>query len=475
MYNYWGKTNGEDYHLLVYHSYDCFLIADFWIENSQVLKTRFKNIKNEVLLSTLLHDIGKFSPFQTKNKNILKKIRTEEEIEEYCKRLFNKKELDHVNNGYCLLDYIKNFYSLNNNFDNWWMEVCFHHGNSEGEFDDYYFEQEHFINYDKNNIDLFLNSLKNIIDIKQLNFNNEYTSPMVRGFVSLCDWLASTENYLPFINQENIGLEEYKEKRLPSIKTMFENVGILRPQIHNCGINIFLFEPRGTQRIVDDIADDIISNNQKCVLVCIEDETGQGKTEAAIALASKMIKHNLGDSINICLPQQTITNTMYDRICDYKICEKVWGCKSNVSLNHGKSWLHESYQKRKKQNDDMWLFNHKDLSFLFPISVSTIDQELQSVLPVKFSYLRTFAITKSILIIDEVHDSDTYMISLVEELLKKQKKSGGSVIIMSATISIELKKRLFNIYRDDVGKVIKNDSYPLITVIGENFAKEYTI
>ena len=91
-----------------------------------------------------------------------------------------------------------------------------------------------------------------------------------------------------------------------------------------------------------------------------------------------------------------------------------------------------------------WLANSRKRVFLGQIGVCTVDQALLSVLPIRHNFVRGFGLNKSVLIIDEIHAYDAYMHGLLGEVLRRQRDTGGSAILLSATLPYEsARTRLF--------------------------------
>ncbi|MCK5665568.1 MAG: CRISPR-associated helicase Cas3', partial [Thiotrichaceae bacterium] len=100
-------------------------------------------------------------------------------------------------------------------------------------------------------------------------------------------------------------------------------------------------------------------------------------------------------------------------------------------------------------------------AFLGSMSVATVDQILMGVLGIKHQFIRSFGTRKSVLILDEIHSFDAYMYGLIEKVLKGQHEAFSSVILLSATLPVHLKKLLLDSYQGEV----RSDAYPLITQI----------
>lgn len=68
------------------------------------------------------------------------------------------------------------------------------------------------------------------------------------------------------------------------------------------------------------------------------------------------------------------------------------------------------------------------------IAVGTIDQALLSNLQVRHAHLRSAALLRHLLVVDEVHASDAYMTALLRSVLEVHLAAGGHALLMSATL-----------------------------------------
>jgi CRISPR-associated endonuclease/helicase Cas3 len=215
--------------------------------------------------------------------------------------------------------------------------------------------------------------------------------------------------------------------------------------------------PRGVQVRVDSLP-------TTPGLTLIEAPTGSGKTEAALAYAWRLLDQGLADSIVFALPTQATANAMLTRVEVF--AEKVFG-NANVVLAHGKSKLNFEFdrlviagQRRTVQDKEeasaqcaAWLASSRKRVFLGQVGVCTVDQVLLSVLPVRHKFVRGFGLNKSVLIVDEVHAYDAYMHGLLGEVLRRQRATGGSAILLSATLPASIRTKLLEAWESSgVGK-----------------------
>ena len=105
----------------------------------------------------------------------------------------------------------------------------------------------------------------------------------------------------------------------------------------------------------------------------------------------------------------------------------------------------------------------------------TVDQALLSILPSRHQSLRLLGLMRRVFILDEVHAYDAYLQREIERLLEFQAGLSGSVILLSATLPLSVRKRLADAFSKEVGNeevthhsVSSDMDYPLATVYGAN-------
>ena len=81
-----------------------------------------------------------------------------------------------------------------------------------------------------------------------------------------------------------------------------------------------------------------------------------------------------------------------------------------------------------------WAAEHATRFLAAPIAVGTIDQVLMAGLQVKHAHLRGAGLSRSLLVIDEVHASDAYMNRIARGVVRDHLALGGRALLMSATL-----------------------------------------
>ena len=100
---------------------------------------------------------------------------------------------------------------------------------------------------------------------------------------------------------------------------------------------------------------------------------------------------------------------------------------------------------------------------LYPFAVGTIDQVLKSVIQYRYSCIGMLGLSDKVVIIDEVHAYDAYMLTELKALIKWCNFLNVPVILLSATLPTATKQQLFSAsgIKEDIKEY--SNEYPLIT------------
>jgi len=315
------------------------------------------------------------------------------------------------------------------------------------------------------------------------------------GFVVLCDWLGSNENYFRF-HPEPMPLEDYwDEVARPAAAKAVEATGLFaaEPKADPNFIGLFpkLPDPTPLQAVVGEIAVD-----DQPRLFCLEDMTGSGKTEASALLVARLLACGAVRGAYFGLPTMATANAMYDRLgaCYRRMFAE--GETPSLVLAHGARHLHDGFRSSVLPDPPAgggtysgeeatagavcrrWLAQGNKKSLLAQIGVGTIDQALLGVLPVRHQSLRLLGLADKVLIVDEVHACDAYMASLLESLLTFVASAGGSAILLSATLPAAMRQRMVEAFARGLGRpapqLVARD-YPLLTEFSSSGAAESAV
>lgn len=477
---YWGKAD-ENYpsepkwHPLVYHCFDVAAVAAAWWSQSPVIRRCFRfafdcpdaaedRLRAWVLFFVALHDLGKVDVrFQLKSLEVIGLAWPELNLDDVDTGLV--KGFDHGSAGYAWTIRELGDWAVEVNvrqIDAWrpWIAaVTGHHGDlprdsdAAGEYaEQYVMEHDRSARYAL--VIAFANAFLEPVD-SGLRDTPPTCSPSAQawlaGFCAVCDWIGSNVAAFPY-REHNVRLADYFEARKQELESegWLRRFGLLAQVRPFVGLNRLLSEgetPRGVQVQVDDLP-------LGPGLTLIEAPTGSGKTEAALAYAWRLLAAGVADSIVFALPTQATANAMLPRAEAF--AARTFG-DANLVLAHGKSRLNPEFdrlvvagQRRTAQGREeaavqcaSWLASSRKRVFLGQVGVCTVDQVLLSVLPVRHKFVRGFGLNKSVLVIDEVHAYDAYMHGLLGQVLRRQKATGGSAVLLSATLPAAVRTSLF--------------------------------
>lgn len=487
---YWGKADekylGEPkWHPLAYHCLDVAAVAVAWWNANPTIQRTFlasfnypdsQQLRAWVVFFVALHDLGKFDVrFQLKAPNALAAAWRPLEPRDHG---LSKKDIAKFDHGWAGMAWANQEYqqwgkcndadrTIWEQWQPWLAAVTGHHGdfyvpNMPGLLLD---SDEAIIDHDHNARSEFVAMLAYQF-LERAGLNLHDTPPAcspgaqswLAGFCAVCDWIGSNTD---FFSYQGLGaaLADYFDTRISEMRenNVLHHFGLLgKATAYKC-VNALLKaneSPRGIQVKVDNLP-------ATPGLTLIEAPTGSGKTEAALAYAWRLLDQGVADSIVFALPTQATANAMLDRVEVF--AAQLFG-SANIVLAHGKRELNPAFKRlvgfgahttaqgktEAASQCAAWLANSRKRVFLGQIGVCTVDQVLLSVLPVRHKFVRGFGLNKAVLIIDEVHAYDAYMHGLLGQVLRCQKATGGSVILLSATLPANVLAKLLEAWGSSV-------------------------
>lgn len=309
---------------------------------------------------------------------------------------------------------------------------------------------------------LFFKELKEELSLSEDLEIPEEIKEVILGAVTLSDWLSSS---IPILYGEKANDEV--------IESVFLNAGFeLRNIKKNLDFNkIFPFSPNDLQQKMQE---NIVPGG----IYVVESSMGSGKTEAALALAYRLIAEQKADGLYFALPTQLTSEKIYSRLNLFleQILDEENPDKKNAILIHGDAYLHwELHEQLENQENktkcDSW-FQNKKRALLAPFGAGTIDQALFSIINVKHNALRAFALSGKVIIFDEIHSYDSYTGTLLELLIKRLRQWGCTVILLSATLTEKACRKLGCI---PDSFLFNSTSYPRILLNDHNSISEISI
>ncbi len=302
---------------------------------------------------------------------------------------------------------------------------------------------------------------------------------ILSGLVSVADWLGSrNKECFGFVN-DPMPTRQYAAKSAQKARESLLDLGWLGWQPNNQATSFaeaFAYldftESRGVQTQVIAAAHDLTPP----ALLILEAPTGIGKTETAVYLADAWLQQYAGRGLYVAMPTQATSNQMYERIGDF-LNHRYPNQPVNFHLVHGQAaWLDDLKKTVELQHigdDDAagvlaesW-FTPRKRTLLAPFGVGTVDQTLLSILQTRHFFVRLFGLSHKVIIFDEVHAYDTFMSTLFHRLLQWLNAIGTSVIILSATLPAETRRKLVEAYAGkELGEM--DVAYPSLTLAVPN-------
>ena len=266
------------------------------------------------------------------------------------------------------------------------------------------------------------------------------------GFVSLADWLGSTRDIFAFSASLDA---DYMDKAREKARQAVADIGIDARRLRKSAAGRADFgtltggrHPRAQQRLVGDYP-------LETPLVILEAETGSGKTEAALWRFAQLFEAGLVDSLYFALPtraaamqiQQRVNEAMR-RLFGNGAPETVLAVPGYLKAGEAEGQRLPDWKVRWDDDDGAdeamllarWAAESVKRALAATIAVGTVDQAMLAALQVKHAHLRAAALSRSLLVIDEVHASDRYMTEAQKRLLDMHIERGGHAMLMSATL-----------------------------------------
>ena len=298
--------------------------------------------------------------------------------------------------------------------------------------------------------------IKNVFHFDNLNLINKNISKSelfvvqnaILGIMITSDWIASN-NYV-FDNQPYKNIDEFlKSRKLQALKFL-NNEGMIRQQIPVMQDfkSAFGFNGRPVQNDVEKI---VHKNDIKCML--IESDCGSGKTEAALYAAAVLGNRSGLSGIYMGLPTGVSAEAIQNRVDEFL---------TSHGMRNTKLYTSKSMLLREPDKKPIWT----DISrqrLLTSSAVGTVDQVMTVARLARFESVRMNGFASKVLIIDEIHAYDTYMLAVIRGLLMICGELGVPVIMLSATLPISTKKGLLGVVGNRDMEL--HNGYPMISYV----------
>jgi CRISPR-associated endonuclease/helicase Cas3 len=180
-------------------------------------------------------------------------------------------------------------------------------------------------------------------------------------------------------------------------------------------------------------------------LVILEAETGSGKTEAALWRFAKLYAAGAVSGLYFAVPTRAAAHQLHHRVNN--ALGRMFGANapeavlaipgvqvSGAATGQRLPDFEVRWDDQPGPTPARWAAEHATRYLAATIAVGTVDQAMLAAMQVKHAPMRATSLTRSLLVIDEVHASDDYMTEVIAELLRGHLGTGGYALLMSATL-----------------------------------------
>jgi CRISPR-associated endonuclease/helicase Cas3 len=324
---------------------------------------------------------------------------------------------------------------------------------------------------------------------------------LLNGLVIVADWIASNADLFPYFPQEKPSTEGERIERGWRHLQLPPPWRAVEPRLgpEEFFTQRFTLPPGSRLRPVQEAAMRMAQDMAEPGLMVIEAPMGEGKTEAALAVAEVFAARSGAGGCFIALPTMATGNAMFSRLLawlDRLPDEREEPGAHSVFLAHSKAALNDDYRglahstfrgatavdqdsagdERPAGPDEPaasaelvahhWLRGRKK-GMLSSFAVGTIDQLLFAGLKSRHLMLRHLALAGKVVIIDEAHAYDTYMSAYLDRVLSWLGEYRVPVVVLSATLPARRRRELAEAYAGvgtdaDFAELGETQRYPLL-------------
>ncbi|GGB49185.1 CRISPR-associated helicase/endonuclease Cas3 [Roseibium aquae] len=260
------------------------------------------------------------------------------------------------------------------------------------------------------------------------------------GLLALADWVGSDRQVFDFIEEFD---PAYWTIATQKARRHLRDIGLDTSDTRLAGPATWPLlsdhpAPRPAQRIVADV-----ETSEK--LIILEAETGAGKTEAALWRFAKLFEAEEVEALYFAVPTraaarqlQARVNTALKRMFADPVPEAILAIPGQAKAGEALGHRLPEFRMRWDDTDEVrparWAAEHATRFLAAQIAVGTVDQVMMAGLKVKHAHLRGAALSRALIVIDEVHASDAWMTEIQRSLVADHLALGGHAMLMSATL-----------------------------------------
>ncbi|MFG2840862.1 CRISPR-associated helicase Cas3' [Streptomyces zaomyceticus] len=327
---------------------------------------------------------------------------------------------------------------------------------------------------------------------------------LLSAVVIVSDWIASNPDLFPYHPLE---VQRSSAERAAAAWRGLDLPGAWRPaepagSVQELFASRFALPEGAEVRPVQEAAVELARSMAVPGLMVIEAPMGEGKTEAALAVAEVFAARSGAGGVFFALPTMATGDAMFPRLLRWlKRLPSLEGRSHSVLLAHSKAALNDDFtdlmrsarsvvavdadaerrvwRPSREHREAMaelvahtWLRGRKK-AMLSSFVAGTVDQLLFAGLKSKHLALRHLAVAGKVVVIDEAHAYDTYMNVYLDRVLSWLGAYHVPVVILSATLLAARRRELVEAYAgagdaaggEAFGVVAEAGEYPLLTAV----------
>lgn len=304
---------------------------------------------------------------------------------------------------------------------------------------------------------------------------------LLAGLTSFADWIGSNESWFPFGTvQDCEDLSGWRRRRKASADIALDEIGWeartpLCSEYRSFEQTFEKLTPRPLQQAVASALADL----KEPAILLVEAPMGEGKTEAAFYAHLQLQRKFAHRGLYIALPTMATGNAMFERTLEF-LRRQGMNRTLDLQLIHGARLLNETFQNLhvsgihdSEAGGDIrageW-FTTKKRALLSEYGVGTVDQAILTILPVRHNFVRLWGLANRVVVFDEIHAYDAYTGTLLVHLLRWLLALGASVVLLSATLSPSIRRKLADVVKAKLPE--QETEYPRLSVFRPGVVKQ---
>lgn len=288
----------------------------------------------------------------------------------------------------------------------------------------------------------------------------------ILGVLVTADWIASSEDVFKETKsfRDFADITDFIEDRKMWISLFLSENNLTKseiPEVKDFN-SLFGFEGRPVQKDVEKIV-----KKEDVKVMLIESGCGSGKTEAALYAAAVLGNRYGLSGMYMGLPTGVTAAALQGRFENFLTEKLKISDIKKAKLMTSQAFLLQEHEDDGNEEEikPEWT-DYSRQRLLYPYAIGTVDQVMTVARLVRFESIRMAGLSSKVLIIDEIHAYDVYMMTVIERLIQICGELGIPVIMLSATLPISTKKALFS---TAAGKeVAVNPGYPMISYVTQD-------